>query len=177
MPRVRSARSSASTKARPASLTGLTGPPSPFAIIYRDSVLKARTRNYCLPVLRFRVTPEILHTLLGIELRLGRKRLLCPDLATARYLAIFARIGLQNVAIPYDITRVSVLADELATQLEMGLLQSASSKRGAKPGTNRGRRKAFLDRLCAELASLGSKPDYPEFEMPSKRMRNPLGRS
>jgi hypothetical protein len=28
-----------------------------------------------------------------------------PDLATARYLAIFARVGCQAVAVPYDITK------------------------------------------------------------------------
>jgi hypothetical protein len=55
----------------------------------------------------------IQHTLLGIELKVGRQRLLCPDLATARYLSVFARAGCPEVAIPYDITKISHLADEL----------------------------------------------------------------
>lgn len=148
-------------------------PVSAFVTIYRDSVLQQRTRNYRLPALRVRVRPEILHTLLGIELRLGRKRLLCPDLATARYLATFARIGLREVALPYDITRVSVLADELETALEHGLLLAVSSACARNASTIRGRKKEFLDRVRTAVEALGSKPDYPEFEMPRKRLKGP----
>ncbi|MCV4796433.1 hypothetical protein OFB84_31390, partial [Escherichia coli] len=71
---------------------------------------------------RFRFTipnrenrPEILHTLLGIELKVGRRRFSCPDLATARYLRVFARIGCDDIAIPYDISRLSAIADDLET--------------------------------------------------------------
>src|SRR5213593_2517259 len=75
--------------------------------IYRERILKARTRSYEFPVLPKNPAPQIHHTLLGIELKVGRRRMLCPDLATARYLAIFARIGCRSVAIPYDITKIS----------------------------------------------------------------------
>jgi hypothetical protein len=64
----------------------------------------------------------IQHTLLGIELKIGRQRLLCPDLATARYLSVFARTGCQQVAIPYDITKISHLADELESSWHLMLL-------------------------------------------------------
>ena len=81
--------------------------------IYAQRVLRLRTRPYTFakPQPTARIT--IQHTLLGIELKIGRQRLLCPDLATARYLSVFARAGCQNVAIPYDITKISHLADEL----------------------------------------------------------------
>lgn len=81
--------------------------------IYAQRVLRLRTRPYTFtkPQPTGRIT--IQHTLLGIELKIGRQRLLCPDLATARYLSVFARAGCQNVAIPYDITKISHLADEL----------------------------------------------------------------
>src|SRR6185369_14886342 len=78
--------------------------------IYRDRILKLRTRSYHFDSAKPQASIEIQHTLLGVELKLGRKRLLCPDLATARYLSVFARIGCQDVALPYDITKISQLA-------------------------------------------------------------------
>ena len=81
--------------------------------IYRDRILKMRTRAYEFPALPKNAAPQIHHTLLGIELKVGRRRMLCPDLATARYLSVFARIGCKAVAIPYDITKISHVADEL----------------------------------------------------------------
>src|SRR5256885_11170667 len=56
-----------------------------------DRILKTRTRSYQFPPLAKTAAPQIHHTLLGIELKVGRHRMLCPDLATARYLAVFAR--------------------------------------------------------------------------------------
>ncbi len=81
--------------------------------LYRDRILSQRTRQYQLdaPVKAARV--EVLHTLLGIELKIGNRRLLCPDLATARYLSVFARLGSDVIAVPYDITQISSIADEL----------------------------------------------------------------
>src|ERR1700682_5927870 len=85
--------------------------------IYRDQILTLRTRSYVFPALSTRrsrqSTPEVQHTLLGIELKVGHTRMLCPDLATARYLAVFDRAGCAVVALPYDITGISHLADEL----------------------------------------------------------------
>ena len=81
--------------------------------IYRDRILKLRTRSYYFDDSKLSARVSVQHTLLGIELKVGRKRLLCPDLATARYLSVFARAGCKEVAIPYDITKISLLADEL----------------------------------------------------------------
>ena len=72
--------------------------------IYRERILKTRTRSYQFPSFAKNASPEIHHTLLGIELKVGRRRMLCPDLATARYLAVFARLGVKAAAVPYDIT-------------------------------------------------------------------------
>src|SRR5258708_11351886 len=84
--------------------------------IYRDRILKLRTRAYVFPSpakpRAKHSVPEIQHTLLGIELKVGPKRMLCPDLATPRYLAIFARAVCDAVATPYAITRLFHLADE-----------------------------------------------------------------
>ena len=81
--------------------------------IYAQRVLRLRTRPYTFAKPQPTARIDIQHTLLGIELKIGRQRLLCPDLATARYLSVFARAGCQDVAIPYDITKISHLADEL----------------------------------------------------------------
>ncbi len=84
-----------------------------IATIYRDRIRPLRTRRYELKAPPKTMPVEVLHTLLGIELKIGNRRLLCPDLATARYLAVFARLGVEAVAVPYDITQISRLADDL----------------------------------------------------------------
>src|SRR5262245_24308977 len=84
-----------------------------ISIIYRDRIRAMRTRSYRLDAPTKKVTIEIMHTLLGVELKIGNRRLSCPDLAMARYLSVFARLGLAEVRTPEDITRVSRLADDL----------------------------------------------------------------
>src|SRR5215471_18467132 len=84
-----------------------------ISVIYRDRVRAIRTRSYRLDAPAKKTDVEIMHTLLGVELKIGKRRLLCPDLAMARYLSVFARLGVTEVATPYDITQVSRLADDL----------------------------------------------------------------
>ena len=90
--------------------------------IYRERVRSERTRSYRFEGLTRKARVEIQHTLLGVELKAGRRRLLCPDLATARYLSVFARAGCEQVAVPYDITKISQLADELESSWHRMLL-------------------------------------------------------
>ena len=61
--------------------------------IYRRRIRAERTRAYHFSELTTKGRVEIQHTLLGVELKAGRRRFLCPDLATARYLSVFARAG------------------------------------------------------------------------------------
>ena len=101
----------------------------------RESIANAYSSSARAPITSKRPSPsarvEIQHTLLGVELKLGRKRLLCPDLATARYLSVFARLGCQDVALPYDITKISQLADELESSwYRMLLLAEQEADRG-----------------------------------------------
>lgn len=86
-----------------------------IAAIYEHRILTIRTRRFELNAPAKKVPVEIQHTLLGVELKVGSRRLLCPDFATARYLAVFARLGVEVVAVPYDITQISHLADALET--------------------------------------------------------------
>ena len=90
--------------------------------IYTERVLSIRTRSHDVPPAAKNASVEILHTLLGVELKVGRRRISCPDLATARYLSVFARAGVASVAVPYDITKISHLADELESAWQRMLL-------------------------------------------------------
>jgi len=90
--------------------------------LYAQCVLRLRTRPYRFEKPQPAARISIQHTLLGIELKIGRQRLLCPDLATARYLSIFARVGCKDVVVPYDITKISHLADELESSWHRMLL-------------------------------------------------------
>ena len=68
--------------------------------IYEQKVRSQRTRAYQLDIPERANDAEILHTLLGIELKVGKRRFACPDLATARYMRIFARAGCLEFAVP-----------------------------------------------------------------------------
>src|SRR6476620_5498783 len=90
--------------------------------IYRDRIRTLRTRSSRLDAPVRENFVEIQHTLLGVELKVGNKRLSCPDLSTARYLQVFARLGCEEIAVPYDITKISTLADELESSWQRTLL-------------------------------------------------------
>ena len=137
--------------------------------IYRERILKLRTRSYHFENATPSARVVIQHTLLGVELKLGRKRLLCPDLATARYLSVFARIGCQDVALPYDITKISQLADELESSwYRMLLLAHQDSK--AKSTRFRGRlRGLLLAKIHAEILEAGAGTRVPEFRQDTKQ--------
>ena len=53
-----------------------------------------------------------MYTFLGFELKLSRKRITCPDMVTARYLMLFAEMGMDAVSIPYDPTQTARLLPE-----------------------------------------------------------------
>lgn len=139
--------------------------------IYAHRVLRLRTRPYQLAAASRPASVDIQHTLLGIELKIGRRRLLCPDLATARYLSVFARAGVQTVAIPYDITRISLLADELESSWYRMLLLADYA---AKDRTDKFRtrlRGSLFAKIRTEIAAAGSGKAIPEFRQDTKQGR------
>jgi hypothetical protein len=137
--------------------------------IYRDRILKMRTRAYEFPALAKNAAPQIDHTLLGIELKVGRRRMLCPDLATARYLSVFARIGCKAAAIPYDITKISHVADELESSWYRILLLADESTR-QRPETFRARmRRLLIERVRDEITQAGAGARAPEFARSTKQ--------
>ena len=68
--------------------------------IYHQDVVVQPCRD--LVLLGRKCKPQILYTFLGFELKMDRTRLSCPDMSTARYLRIFAEIGMKQVKLPYD---------------------------------------------------------------------------
>lgn len=137
--------------------------------IYRERIRKLRTRSYSLPALPERTPVQVHHTLLGVELKAGTKRLLCPDLATARYLAVFARAGCGEVAVPYDITRISQLADELESSWHRMLLLADHHARNTTE-TLKGRiRKLLTLKIRSEVADAGAGTAVPEFKQSTKQ--------
>ena len=137
-----------------------------IADLYREKVRSQRTRSLHLDVPERENVPEILHTLLGIELKIGRRRLACPDLATARYLRVFARLGVRDVAVPYDITRISVIADELETAWQKMIL--LLREKGRETGRDRS---ALVRKLRAEINDIGPGEVMPVFDRETKQRK------
>ncbi|HKR22613.1 MAG TPA: hypothetical protein VJS17_08470 [Pyrinomonadaceae bacterium] len=140
--------------------------------IYRDRILRLRTRSYHFETVRPSASINIQHTLLGVELKIGRKRLLCPDLATARYLSVYARVGATDVAVPYDITKISHIADELESSwYRMLLLVEQETGKESVKLRNRVRG-LLIAQIRAEIAEAGAGTRIPQFKDIKPRGRN-----
>ena len=137
--------------------------------IYREKVRTQRTRAYHLDIPQKEHRAEIQHTLLGIELKIGNKRFSCPDLSTARYLQVFARIGCQEVAIPYDITKISILADELEISWHKTLLFFEELTK-SKIASAKGRlRSSVIKEIRQEIEEIGAGSLMPEFKQSTRQ--------
>src|ERR1043165_5548538 len=175
-PSAESARDQAAAKgARPASVESLVAevkgrmrddcPPA----IYRERVLAMRTRSHAVPAATRNAPVEVQHTLLGIELKVGRRRLSCPDFATARYLSVFARAGVSEVAVPYDITKISSLADELESAWQRMLLLADHLTEG-RAATFRTRvRTAVTKEAKRDIEEAGAGTAIPQFRQTTRQ--------
>ncbi len=137
--------------------------------IYRSKVRSQRTRSFRLEIPKRENRALIQHTLLGIELKVGNQRFSCPDLSTARYLQIFARLGSTEIAVPYDITKISTVADELesAWQKILLLIDEAAKE---KTSPVRGRmRSALIKQMREEIEEIGAGSLMPEFKQSTKQ--------
>jgi hypothetical protein len=83
--------------------------------IYCCDVLKKKHRE--LQLLGRKCSPQILYTFLGYELKMGRKRVSCPDISSARYLKLFAEIGMHSARMPYDPTHTALVLTGLEHSL------------------------------------------------------------
>ncbi|MEK6279625.1 MAG: hypothetical protein AABN95_04660 [Acidobacteriota bacterium] len=140
--------------------------------IYRERIRKLRTRSYTFDGLKNKTRVEIQHTLLGVELKTGVRRLLCPDLATARYLSVFARAGCVQVAVPYDITRISHLADELESSWHRMFLLAEHLAVGKSEAFITRIRRLLVSRIRAEVAAAGAGAIVPEFKQTTKQRQS-----
>ena len=140
-----------------------------LAMIYREKILSQRTRQYELKAGGKSHRIEVLHTLLGIELKVGNRRLLCPDLATARYLSVFARLGCEIIAVPYDITQISRLADELESSWHrmMLLVEHFAKERGARLLAKV--RKRLISDLRTQITESGAGAKIPQFNQKTRQ--------
>ncbi|HWF90500.1 MAG TPA: hypothetical protein VN659_16760 [Pyrinomonadaceae bacterium] len=137
--------------------------------IYRERILKLRTRSYHFESAKPATRVEIQHTLLGVELKVGRRRLLCPDLATARYLSVFARVGCQDVAVPYDITKISHLADELESSWYRMFLLVEQEARAESAGSRTRLRGLLIAKIRGEIEEAGPGTRVPEFRQTTRQ--------
>jgi hypothetical protein len=137
--------------------------------IYRAKVRTQRTRAHRLEIAKRENRAIIQHTLLGVELKVGNQRFSCPDFSTARYLQIFARFGCQAVAVPYDITKISTLADELESAWQKILLLFDEAAKD-KNSSARGRmRSGLIKQIRLEIEEIGAGSLMPEFKQSTKQ--------
>ncbi len=138
-------------------------------LIYRDKIRTLRTRSFRLEVPPRENRVEIQHTLLGVEIKVGNKRLSCPDLSTARYLQVFARLGCEEIAVPYDITKISTLADELESSWQRILLLFDEAA-GEKTASGKSRlRSGLVKEIRLELDEIGAGEKMPQFRQTTKQ--------
>jgi hypothetical protein len=144
-----------------------------LARVYREQILTLRTRAYRLATTVPAKASNVLvqHTLLGVELKIGRRRLMCPDLATARYLAVFARMGCAEVALPYDITRISLLADELESAWHRMLLLIEHVAEKLSPAYRSRLRARLVRDARQEIEEAGAGAAIPQFNQNTRQRR------
>lgn len=140
--------------------------------IYRDKVRTMRTRAFRLDVASRENKTEIQHTLLGVELKVGNKRLSCPDLSTARYLQVFARLGCAEIAVPYDITKISHRADELESAWQRTLLLFEEAAGDKTPQAKGKLRAGLIKEIRHEIDEIGAGALMPEFRQSTKQRNN-----
>ena len=137
--------------------------------IYREKIRIQRTRSLRLDIAERENQADIIYTLLGIELKVGKRRFACPELSTARYMRVFARLGCREFAIPYDITQIPAAADELETAWQRTLLALTNKTRG-RPSRSVSQIRAKVVRdIRRELAEIGAGSAMPLFDRETKQ--------
>ena len=135
--------------------------------IYKEKVRSQRTRSYHLEIPVRENRAEIQYTLLGIELKVGKRRTACPDLSTARYLRVFARIGCRDFAVPYDISLIPGIADELETAWQRSLVLVEAEAPG-----NATALRSLIKTMRAEIISVGPGDAMPLFDRETKQRKS-----
>lgn len=137
--------------------------------IYEEKIRSQRTRSVQIEVPERENQAEIQYTLLGIELKVGRRRFACPDLAVARYMRIFARLGCRDFAIPYDITKISAAADDLETSWQRTHLLLTKLTESKQSSVISRTRSKLIKMIRDELGDIGSGEAMPNFNRETKQ--------
>jgi hypothetical protein len=137
--------------------------------VYAERVRTLRTRSFQLPPAKEGAQVRVQHTLLGVELKIGRRRLSCPDFSTARYLAVFARAGCAEVAVPYDITKISRLADELESAWQRAMLLAEHLTEGRDKGFRTRLRRGLAEEMRRGIEEAGAGTAVPRFKQETKQ--------
>lgn len=134
-----------------------------LSALYLGRIRSQRTRSIHLDIPERENDPIINYTLLGIELKVGRRRIACPDLATARYMRVFARIGCRDFAIPYNITKISIEADALETSWHRAFLLLDEFTAAKSVRSRASLRAKLVKSLRNEIEEAGAGEAMPEF--------------
>jgi len=137
--------------------------------IYQEQVRPLRTRSVEMELREKENFPAIQYTLLGVELKVGRVRIACPDIGTARYLAVFARFGCRKVAVPYDITKLPELGLTLEKAWERTEARVAEKTAGASPQMKGRTRASLIRRVRDEVALIGAGGLMPLFNTSTRQ--------
>jgi hypothetical protein len=137
--------------------------------IYTELIRPLRTRSFEMDIPERENHPEMFETLLGMELKVGRRRFACPDANTARYLYVFACLGCRNIAVPYDITVLGGLADrfEGAWNKTVDVLERRAQ--GLSPQQKGRVRAALLRSMRDEIKAAGAGDLMPLFNRSTKQ--------
>lgn len=141
------------------------------AEIYAKKIRTQRTRSLNIDVPERENEAHIQYTLLGIELKVGKRRFACPDLATARYMRVFARIGVREFAVPYNITKISVIADDLETAWQRVSLMIFENSKELEPPAQKRLRGRIVKLLRNEIIAIGPGDTTPTFEQKASTRR------
>src|SRR5258708_21715612 len=137
--------------------------------IYKEKIRSQRTRSIRTDVPARENPAKIQYTLLGIELKVGKRRFACPDLATARYMRVFARLGCDEFAVPYDITMISTAADDLETSWQRTLLLIVEMTGDSTTRTVSQQRLKLVKAMRDELMEICAGDAMPQFDRETRQ--------
>lgn len=139
--------------------------------VYKNKIRTQRTRSLSIDIPERENQAEIQYTLLGIELKVGKRRFACPDLATARYMRVFARLGCREFAVPYDITKISAAADDLETSWQRAMLLVEEKTRSKPTRSVSQSRSKLIKSIRSGITEIGAGDAMPQFDRET-RQRN-----
>src|SRR5437868_1089187 len=137
--------------------------------IYHEKIRSGRTRSLSIEIPERENSALIEYTLLGIELKVAKRRFACPDLSTARYMRAFARIGCRDFAVPYDITQISGFADQLETSWQRIDLLIDKIVPGASARSRSLARSKVIRSIREQLREIGPGEMMPIFDRETRQ--------